>query len=93
MEIYGSYPHKRLRRMRFSDVTRDLVRESVLTVNDLIYPVFVLEGHAKKESIASMPGVVRQTADHLMESVSECCALGLSAIAPVSGGQLWCEES
>lgn len=83
----GSFPHARMRRMRRDDFSRRLMRENVLTVNDLIYPVFVIEGENKREEIASMPGVERLTIDLLVEEAKEAAALGIPAMAlfPVVG--------
>lgn len=71
----------RPRRMRKDDFSRRLMREHVLTVNDLIYPVFVLEGEALTEEVPSMPGVQRQSIDVLLKTAAECVALGIPAIA------------
>ena len=78
---FGQYPAKRLRRMRKDDFSRRLMAENQLTVNDLIYPVFVLEGENQKESIASMPGVERKSIDLLLEEAAELVDLGIPAIA------------
>lgn len=78
---FGQYPAKRLRRMRKDDFSRRLMAENQLTVNDLIYPVFVLEGENQKESIASMPGVERKSIDLLLEEAAELADLGIPAIA------------
>ena len=59
MKIYGCFPSVRMRRMRRDDFSRRLMRENVLTANDLIYPVFVLDGKSRTERVASMPGVER----------------------------------
>jgi porphobilinogen synthase len=56
MSATGSFPGTRMRRMRRDDFSRRLMRESVLTVDDFIYPVFVLEGEGRVEKVASMPG-------------------------------------
>ena len=56
-DVFGQYPARRLRRMRRDDFSRRLMCENQLTVNDLIYPVFVLEGSNQREPIVSMPGV------------------------------------
>ncbi len=77
----GAYPATRLRRNRRDDFSRRLVRENQLSVNDLIYPVFVLEGEQQRESVASMPGVDRLSIDLLVELAEECCQLGIPAIA------------
>lgn len=62
----GAFPGRRLRRLRKHDFSRRLVRENVLTVNDLIYPVFVLEGENRREAVPSMPGVERLSIDLLL---------------------------
>ncbi|MPS47668.1 porphobilinogen synthase [Methylobacillus sp.] len=71
----------RPRRMRRDDFSRRLMREHVLTVDDLIYPVFVLEGEHRVEEVASMPGVQRQSIDRLLETAGQCVALGIPALA------------
>lgn len=78
---FGQYPAKRLRRMRKDDFSRRLMAENQLTVNDLIYPVFVLEGENQRESIPSMPGVERKSLDLLLEEAAELVELGIPAIA------------
>ncbi|WP_425431711.1 porphobilinogen synthase [Ferrimonas sediminum] len=70
-----------MRRMRRHDFSRRLMAESQLSVNDLIYPVFVLEGNARKEQVESMPGVERLSIDLLIEEAREIVALGIPAIA------------
>ena len=67
MQTLGQYPMVRMRRMRHDDFSRRLMRENVLTVNDLILPVFVIEGTGKREPIPTMPGVVRYTIDELLK--------------------------
>ena len=81
MNIYGSFPAVRMRRMRRDDFSRRLMRENVLTTNDLIYPVFVLEGKGRTEKVDSMPGVERMTLDRLMPVAEECVALGVPVMA------------
>ena len=81
MNIYGSFPSVRMRRMRRDDFSRRLMRESVLTPNDLIYPVFVLDGKGRTEKVASMPGVERVTLDRLLPVAEECVALGIPVMA------------
>ncbi len=71
----------RPRRMRRDEFSRRLMRENVLTANDLIYPVFVLEGENRIEDIASMPGVKRQSIDVLLKTAAECVQLGIPALA------------
>ncbi|MEZ0232784.1 MAG: porphobilinogen synthase [Methylophilaceae bacterium] len=77
----GQYPLTRLRRMRRDDFSRRLMRENVLTTNDLIYPVFVLEGSNLIEEVTSMPGVKRQSIDELLKTAAECVRLGIPALA------------
>ena len=81
----GQFPSTRMRRMRRDDFSRRLMRENSLTVDDLIYPVFVIEGENIIEEIPSMPGVKRLTLDLLQQEAKEVEALGipLMAIFPV----------
>ncbi len=65
----------RPRRMRKDTFSRRLMCEHVLTSNDLIYPVFVLEGENKTEAVQSMPGVQRQTIDLLLKTAAECVCI------------------
>jgi len=76
-----SYPYSRPRRMRKDEFSRRLMREHVLTTNDLIYPVFVLDGETRIENVASMPGVQRQSIDILVNTAKECVALGIPVMA------------
>ncbi|WP_053981836.1 porphobilinogen synthase [Marinagarivorans algicola] len=76
-----SFPNTRMRRNRFSDFSRRLVRETHLSANDFIFPVFVMEGTNKREAIESMPGIFRMTIDELEREVEELLALGIPAIA------------
>jgi porphobilinogen synthase len=71
----------RPRRMRKDEFSRRLMREHVLTTNDLIYPVFVLDSENRTEDVASMPGVKRQSIDVLLKTAGECVKLGIPAIA------------
>ncbi|MDP2903233.1 MAG: porphobilinogen synthase [Methylovulum sp.] len=71
----------RMRRMRYNDFSRRLMRENRLTVDDLIYPMFVTEGEHRQEPVLSMPGVERFSLDLLLEQAQECHALGIPAIA------------
>ncbi len=75
------FPATRLRRMRRDDFSRRLMRENVLTTNDLIYPVFVLEGEGREEEVASMPGVKRQSLDKLLDTAAEAVALGIPMLS------------
>jgi porphobilinogen synthase len=75
-----SFPIVRNRRLRGSQALRNLVRETQLTVNDLVYPIFVTEGVNIKTEIASMPGVYHFSLDRLAEEIEEITALGIQAI-------------
>jgi porphobilinogen synthase len=77
----GAFPATRPRRMRRDEFSRRLMRENVLTTNDLIYPVFVLDGENRAEAVASMPGVQRQSIDLLLKTAGECVKLGIPALA------------
>ncbi|MFT7286479.1 MAG: porphobilinogen synthase [Halieaceae bacterium] len=77
----GPFPATRMRRLRASDFARRLVRENALSPDDLIYPVFVLEGEGKREAVRSMPGVERLSVDLLLELAAELVALGIPALA------------
>ena len=77
----GVYPATRLRRMRHDAFSRRLMRETMLTPDDFIYPVFVIEGRAKREPIASMPGIERVSIDLLLKEAEECLKLGIPACA------------
>ena len=79
--IHRSYPQTRMRRNRFSEFSRRLVRENELSVSDFIYPVFVLDGHNRREPIASMPGIERLSIDHLCAEVENLLRLGVPAVA------------
>ncbi|OQK15229.1 delta-aminolevulinic acid dehydratase [Methyloprofundus sedimenti] len=76
-----NFPATRMRRMRFHDFSRRLMAENQLSCNDLIYPLFVIEGENTKESVASMPGVGRFSIDLLVQEAKECYALGIPMIA------------
>ena len=75
------FPQSRPRRLRRDDFTRRLVREHAVSVNDLIYPVFVLEGENRREAVASMPGVDRVSLDLLLHVAEECVQLGIPVMA------------
>ena len=81
MQILGQYPFVRMRRMRRDDFSRRLMREHRVTTNDLIYPVFVLDGEKRVEPVASMPGVERVSMDRLLPIAEECARLGIPVIA------------
>ncbi len=77
----GQYSATRMRRMRRCDFSRRLMRENTVTSNDLIYPMFVIEGNNKRETIDSMPDVERVSIDQLLIEAKECFDLGIPAIA------------
>ncbi|WP_027159213.1 porphobilinogen synthase [Methylobacter luteus] len=76
-----NFPRTRMRRMRYNDFSRRLMRENRLSVDDLIYPMFVTEGANQREAIASMPGIERLSLDLLLEEARELYELGIPAIA------------
>lgn len=75
-----TFPATRMRRMRANEFSRRLMRENVLSVDDLIWPVFVLEGDDAVEPVDSMPGVERMTIDRLLPAAERCLELGIPAI-------------
>ena len=77
----GSFPARRMRRMRRDKFSRELMAENRLHASDLIYPVFVLEGAGKREKVPSMPGVERLSLDLLIEKVSGLHQMGLQMLA------------
>lgn len=79
--INTSYPEKRMRRARSAPWIRSLVQENNISVHDLIWPVFVIEGEKKQESIDSMPNVTRYSIDLLTEEVKKARDLGIPAVA------------
>jgi len=81
MKIYGQFPAVRMRRMRRNDFSRRLMREHRLSADDLIYPVFVLDGKDRTDKVASMPGVERMTVDRLLPVAEECVKLRVPVIA------------
>ena len=76
-----TFPANRMRRMRAHEFSRKLMRETQLSSDDLIWPVFVLEGDDAAEEISSMPGVERMTIDRLLGAAERCLELGIPAIA------------
>ncbi|QWT47627.1 porphobilinogen synthase [Azospira inquinata] len=88
MDKLGAYPGVRMRRMRRDDFSRRLMRESVLTADDLIYPVFVLDGQNRVEAVPSMPGIQRESIDQLLKTAERAVQLGVPALAlfPVIDG-------
>jgi len=88
MNQKGLFPATRMRRMRRDAFSRRLMQENVLTANDFIYPVFVLEGSGRSEAVASMPGVERMSLDRLLPVAERALNLGIPALAlfPVVDG-------
>ena len=92
MNIFRQIPlHPSAPRLRHDDFSRRLMREQVLTANDLIYPVFVLDGQDRKEVVASMPGVVRQSVDHLLHT-AERAEAGRAGAGIVSGDRQFAQS-
>jgi porphobilinogen synthase len=81
MDILGQYPQRRMRRLRRDDFSRRLARETQLTPDDLIYPVFVIEGRNIAQPVTSMPGIERLTLDRLLAVAEECLKLRIPVIA------------
>ena len=81
MKVYGEFPGVRMRRMRRDEFSRRLMREHVLTADDLIYPVFVLDGKSRTEKVASMPGVERMSVDKLLPLGEQCLKLRIPVLA------------
>lgn len=77
----SAYPAARPRRLRRTPTLRGLVRENAVTTDDLIYPVFVLEGTGRSEPVSSMPGVSRHSLDGLLRVAEECATLGVNVMA------------
>jgi porphobilinogen synthase len=73
---------RRPRRNRKSEVIRNMVQENAVTVNDLLYPIFVIEGDNRAIEIASMPGIHRFSQDRMLDEIAECVDLGIKAFAP-----------
>ena len=76
-----NFPGHRPRRMRRDDWSRRLMQENTISANDLIYPVFLLEGKGKSEAVASMPGINRVSLDLLLNVAQECVDLGIPVLA------------
>ncbi|OCG14392.1 delta-aminolevulinic acid dehydratase [Gilliamella sp. wkB292] len=83
MSLYftGQYPQRRLRRNRYQDFSRRLVAENHLTVNDLIYPVFIVEGKNITQPVSSMPKVNRMSIDVLLKEAQEIAKLGIPVVS------------
>ncbi len=74
------YPITRLRRLRLNQNIRDLIKETEINLNDLIYPMFIIPGNKKSEEIESMPGIFRHSIDNALKEISEIVELGIKAI-------------
>ncbi len=81
MKVYGGFPAVRMRRMRRMEFARRLMRENVLTADDLIYPVFIIDGKGRTQKVDSMPGVERLTVDRLLPLAEQCLKLEIPALA------------
>jgi porphobilinogen synthase len=81
MNILGGFPAVRMRRMRRNEFSRRLMRESALSADDLIYPVFVLDGRNRTEKVASMPRVERVTVDRLLPVAEQCARYRVPVMA------------
>ena len=81
MSASGLFLPRRMRRMRRDDFSRRLMRENQITSDDLIYPMFILEGEGQREAVASMPGVERVSIDLLLQEVEQLVGLGIPAVA------------
>lgn len=81
MSVSRVFPATRMRRLRRHEFSRRLVAENQLTVDDLIYPMFVIEGENQTEAVASMPGVQRFTIDLLLKEAEQLVALGVPMVA------------
>ncbi|KEI69966.1 porphobilinogen synthase [Endozoicomonas elysicola] len=79
--IQRTFPATRPRRMRYNDFSRRLMRESQLSIDNLIYPIFIVDGNQQRQTVASMPGIERLSIDLLLEEAAELVALGIPAIA------------
>ena len=81
VSIQGPFPARRMRRMRKHDFSRRLMAENQVSVNDLIYPMFILMGKGRRESVDSMPGIERLSIDLMLEEAQYIANLGVPAIA------------
>lgn len=81
MQPLGRFPQRRMRRMRRDDFSRRLMRENRLSADDLILPLFVMEGERRTEPVESMPGVSRYTVDRAFPVAEDCLRLRIPAIA------------
>ena len=81
LHLTGRFPERRMRRMSRDDFSRRMMRETRLSADDFIYPVFVCEGTRRSEPVASLPGVSRKSIDLLLEDAARCVELGVPAMA------------
>ena len=81
IKVNRQFPRTRCRRMRQASFSRRLMAETKLTVDDLIYPMFILEGQNRLEPVLSMPGIARMSVDLLLKEAEELVLLGIPAIA------------
>ena len=81
MNKTSPYPNLRMRRMRKNDFSRRLMRENMLSADDFIYPMFILEGENQRQAVPSMPGVERVSIDLLLKEAEQCIELGIPTIA------------
>ena len=81
MKTIGGFPRRRMRRNRRDEFSRRLMRENRLTTDDLIYPVFIIDGKRRTQAVASMPGIKRYTIDQLLPHAEHCVRLGIPALA------------
>ena len=93
MRALGEFPGRRMRRMRRDEFSRRLMREHRLTTDDLIYPVFVIDGAGRTEAVPSMPGVRRYTVDRLLPHAEACLKLGIPALGAVSAHRAAAEDA
>ena len=77
----GEFPGTRFRRMRYSDFSRRLMRETSLSADNLIYPMFVIDGQSRRQSVDSMPGIERVSIDELVREAESLVKLGIPALA------------
>lgn len=85
----GEFPRTRMRRMRYSEFSRRLMRENTLSADNLIYPMFVIEGHSRRQAVGSMPDIERVSIDELVREAEQLASLGVPALAlfPVTDPQ------
>ena len=81
IHTYPSFPSTRMRRNRLKDWSRRLIKEHTLTVNDLIWPIFICEGNNIADQITSMPGVFRYSIDNILKELETVVKLKIPAIA------------